>query len=489
MLQILLAFLAISIISTAGYGLVEQLSLQQIMSDQRENIRRLDVAAESIQARLVTMPGVDGVFAPAASTLGSGWSYMPAGLGGINTTVDGVQFQYCPYTPTIGNPNQEIRYADGTTYGIQVKSGVVVGADFGALPPGLSAYRPVAFVIAANKGVSAPPKCSDVRERNGRPFVPGGLVKVVSTPVNVSSGVGTIAASTSDIYVSSEGNGSGRQNDPASLDDALLQWARFKPAQMTIHLVGNVTASAAAWSAFAPELAASSGRLTIDGANFSINAPAGQVPTSGVLSLLNVGISGPTFVVGEGKVINTRGNVILQPGLGGSGLFVLTGGRLNVSNGTLRVAGNAENGVEASGDVVIATGAIAADTKTWSLGIGQGGRLWSTNSTIGDPSARNSQAGLVVSGTTSIVSDASSFVAAASSGNCWISSLANDATFSAATNANGQGSSSAVYANPADPGLSDPSDPVQVAAYQAYRRQVDQLQHARQTNHSNFTCS
>lgn len=488
MLQILLAFLAISIISTAGYGLVEQLSLQQIMTDQRENIRRLDVAADAIQARLVTMPGVEGVFAPAPVTTSSGWSYMPAGLGGINTNVDGVQFQYCPYAPANGTSNAQVRYADGTTYGIQVKSGVVVSSDFGALPAGMSAYRPVAFIIAANKGVPSPPKCSDIRERVGRPYVQGGLVKVISSPVNTSSSVGTIASSTSDLYVSDSGNGSGRQNDPASLDDALLQWAEFKPAQMTIHLTGNATATASVWSRFALAMAASSGRLTIDGAGFSISAPTGQVEVSGVLSLLNVGVSGPTFIVTEGRTMNTRGDVLLQPGLGESGLYVMTGGRLNVTGGALVIGGSAENGVEASGDVVMSAAAIAGNGKTWSLGIGRGGRLWSTNSRIGNTAARNTQSGLVVSGTTSIVSDAGSSVVAASSGNCWISTSANDATYSSATNANGQGSSSAVYPNPVDPGLADPSDPAQVAAYQAYRAAVDARLRARQTNNSNFTC-
>lgn len=493
MLQILLAFLAISIISTAGYGLVEQLSLQQIMSDQRENARRLDVAADAIQARLVSMPGLDGVYAPAPYTTASGWSYMPSGLGGINATVDGIQFQYCPYAPSAGASNDFVRNADGTSYGIQVRSGVVVSSDFGVLPDGIAAYRPVAFIVAAQRGTTSPPKCSAIRERNGRPFVDGGLVKIVSTPVNVSSGVGTIAASTSDLYVKDGGSGSGRLNDPASLDDALLQWARFRPAQMTIHLVGDASASASAWGSFAPQLAASAGRLTIDGGGFSISAPAGQVSTSGVLSLISVSVAGPTFVVGEGKVMNTRGDVSLQPGLGGSGLFVMSGGRLNIASGTLLVGGAAEGGVEVSGDVVISEGTVAAAGRPWSLGIGQGGRLWASGATIGNTGGRNTQAGLVVSGTTSVVSDASSRVVASSAGSCWQSTSASDVTFSPSTNSDGQGSTSAVFADEPDPGLAvaDPSDPgytAAVAAYQAYRRRVDERQRARQTNHSSFQC-
>lgn len=493
MLQILLAFLAISIVSVTGYGLIEQLSLQQIMVDQRENMRRLDVAADAVQGRLVTMPGVEGVFAPAPLNQSTGWSYMPAGLGGINATVDGTPFVYCPVAPVAGNNNVQVKSPGGSSYGVEVKSGVVVGSDYGnvagsAFKAGLTAYRPVAFIIAASRGSQTPPSCTDIGERNGRPFVSGGLVKIVSRPAG-AVGPGTIAASSSDIYVATGSNGSGRLNDPASIEDALLQWSNLRPSAMTIHLVGDVAVgNVDVWNRFASTLGASASRLAIDGAGHSITAPGGQIRSSGVLSMSSLGLNGPTLVVDSGDVLNIQGDVVLQPSTAGSGLYVQQGGRLNVANGTLRIGGAAQNGVEASGDVVVNAGAIASGSGTqWSLGLAGGSRLWSTGSVIGDASSRNGQAAIVVSGTSSVTSDAASRVVASSGNVCWSTLNADDATFSQSSN--GAGARSSVNPDPANPGLSDPEDPALVEQYQAYRRTVDANQHARQTNHSNFICS
>lgn len=493
MLQILLAFLAISIVSVTGYGLIEQLSLQQIMVDQRENMRRLDVAADAIQGKLVTMPGVDGVFAPAPLNQSSGWSYMPAGLGGINSTVDGTPFVYCPVAPVAGVNTDTVKSPGGETYGIQVKSGVVVASDFGnvASTPfnaGLSAYRPVAFIIAAARGSSSPPNCSGISERNGRPFVAGGLVKIVSRPAG-AAGAGTIAASSSDIYVGGSSTGSGRLNDPASIDDALLQWANLRPVSMTIHLVSDVTVSDVnAWQRFASTLGASASRLSIDGAGHSIAAPGGQIRTSSVLTLASVGLVGPTIVVDSGDLLNVQGDVSLLPSVVGSGLYVQQGGRLNVSGGVLRLGGAATNGVEASGDVVVTSGGIASGGATqWSVGLAGGSRLWSVASTIGDTSDRSGLGGIAVSGTSSVTSDTSSVIAASRGNVCWATLDATDATFSQSLN--GGGARSSVIPDPVNPGLSDPNNPQMVDAYQQYRRDVDARQHARQTNHSNFLCS
>jgi hypothetical protein len=496
-LQILLAFLAISIVSVTGYGLIEQLSLQQIMLDQRENARRLDVAAEAIQARLVTIPGYDGVYAPAPYNASSGWSYLPVGIGGIKTTTDAVPFLYCPIAPTAGNGTDQVKMSDGSSYGIEVKAGVVVGSELGSssmpLKSTMAAYQPAAYIIAANRGGTQPPKCSDVSERNGRPFVNGGYVRVVGRP-SAQQVAGTIAASASDVYVSSAGTGNGRfERDATSFDDALRQWIKFRPAAMTIHIIPgeSVTVTdAALWNTFAGSLASSPSRLVIEGNGASISAPAGQVGISANLALSGgdngMTLSGPTLIVQQGDELNTRGNVLLNPATGGSGVYVQQGGRLNVSNGTLRIGGAAANGVESAGDVAISGGAIAASGKSWSLGLTNGGRLSANSSTIGDVSQRNQTAGLAVAGTWSVSSDAASRVAAAGNGICWATLDGNDATFSFSDN--GAGASSAVRADPIYPGTIDPSSQEEVEAYQAYRREIDGRQRARQTNHSNFTC-
>ena len=498
MLQILLAFLAISIISVSGYGLVEQLGLQQVMVDQRENMRRLDVAADAIQARLVSMPGREGVFAPAPLELSSGWSSMPAGLGGINATVDGVPFLYCPVSPVDGTGAGRVSSPDGSSYGVDIQGGVVVASHLTAgdasgqqqLDAVVGSYRPVAFIVAAGRSRSTPPSCGAIRTRNGRPFVVGGLVKIVANPLNpgLAGGVGTIAASTSDIYVSPDGGGSGRQGDPASLDDALSHWVKFRPAEMAIHLTGDVSVrNAGVWNSFVVAMGASSGRLTIDGAGHSVSAPPTQVSTPGTLTLSSVSLVGPTLVVSEGDQLSTVGDVGLVPGGAGSTLYVQPGARLNVGNGTLRMSGASNGGVESAGEVVVTGGSIVGVGKAWSIALTNGGRLSSVRATIGDASQRNSVAGLMVAGASSVTTDNASSVVAAASGQCWSSFSETDVTFRYSDN--GPGSSSAVGVDPGSPPLagSPPTD-AEVQAYQEYRRQVDGRQRARQTNHSSFRC-
>lgn len=497
MLQILLAFLAISIVSVTGYGLMEQLSLQQIMMDQRENARRLDVAADAVAGRLISVAGEPGVFAPAPSLASTGWSALPTELGGIKATVDGIPFLYCPIAPrTPAAGSGSVKSPDGSSYGIEVKGGAVVGSELGnsiALSGVLgSAYHPLALIIAAGRGVQTPPKCTDVQERNGRPFVTGGLVKVVSRPGDVQ-GQGTIAASSSEIYVSPSGGGNGTQSDPASIDDALKQWVNNHPSSMTIHVIGNVTVqNAGVWSAFAGSFSNSASRLTIDGADASITAPAGPLGVSANFSMSGgtggLTLLGPTLVVNQGDEFSTQGSVVLSAvsasGTGESGLYVQQGGRLNVSNGVLRVAG-ANSGVESSGDVAITSGTIFG-SGAWSLALTNGGRLLASSASIGDPSGRNGTAGLAVAGAWSVSSDAASRVIAGGSGTCWSTLDASDTTFS--YSANGAGARSPVLADPSPPAMTDANDPAQVEAYQAYRRDVDARQRARQTNHSNFQC-
>ncbi len=490
MLQILLAFLAISIVSITGYGLVEQLSLQQIMVDQRENARRLDVAADAIAGNLVAVPGLDGVFAPEPFNPSSSWSRLPSAVGGINSTVAGVPFLYCPLGAGAGTPNGAVNFADSSSYDIEVKAGVVVASNL-AIDADLVDFKPVAFIIAAGRDQVAPPSCEDIEVRSGRPFVSGGLVKVVSRPSG-ALGEGSLATSTTDFYVHSSGTGKGRSadlsspNGPTSINDALTHWTKFRPSSMTIHLTSNVTATDPIWTAFIGQLASSPSRLTIEGNGFTLSAPGGAAGSPATLSLTNVSVVGPTFVVSQGDEVNAQGTVSLAPSSGGSGMVVEQGGRLNIANGALLIGGSATNGVEAAGDVIISNAAIAAGSgRDWSLALSGGGRLWSRTGVIGSSASRTNMGGLVVDGAWSVNSE-NSEVAAGNNGLCWQALSANDATFS--HSANGVGSASFVTSDPANPGLTDPSDPAQVEAYQQYRREVDERQRARQTNHSNFIC-
>lgn len=511
MLQILLAFLAISIVSVTGYGLMEQLSLQQIMMDQRENARRLDVAAEAVAGSLVKVAGMPGVYAPVPAVAAGGWSTLPASLGGIKATVDNVPFLYCPIAPNAATSSGNSVAAPGESYAIDVKGDAVVGSSL-AFNSGLANFQPVAFIIAAGRGHSEPPKCSSIGVRNNRPFINGGLVKVVSAPGAIQ-GLGTVSGSSSEIFVTQNGTGKGTANDPASINDALRQWLGVRPSAMTIHISNGstVTVDAGLWGQFAASLSGSASRLTFDGNGVTVVAPSGSVTVPANFSMSGAGtdgitLIGPTLIVEQGGQFNAQGRVNLAPlgGVGSSALYVRQGGRLNIAGGLFMKRSVFDgvnfvfypvNGVEVAGDISI-SGSVSqpsavASSGEWSIGLSNGGRLSSSLSIIGDTGARNTMAGLVVSGAWSVSSDASSQVVAtdpSNGSNCWLAATgSNDATFS--YSGNGLGSRSAVGPmSRVSPGLADPSDPVQVEDYQDYRREVDGRQRALQTNHSNFQC-
>ena len=78
MLQIVLAIIGLSVVSAIGFITIEQFSIMNRMQEQRENTRRLDIAAEGLQGTLGRLPGIDTLVAPAPGTGdGISWSVMP----------------------------------------------------------------------------------------------------------------------------------------------------------------------------------------------------------------------------------------------------------------------------------------------------------------------------------------------------------------------------------------------------------------------------
>lgn len=344
MLQIILAFLAISIVSVTGYSLMEQISLQQIMLDQRENGRRLDVAAEALQASIVSM-GASGTgsFAPAPSFSG-GMSQMPASVGGINRSINNVPFRYCPVVVTPSGAAVLQGETSGSSvalktgsYDLQVNgSGLVTGASL-SIPAEIAAFRPVAFIISAGRD-GAPSFCDEISiAQNGRARVPSGLVRIVSQP-SVADVAGAAGQSISNLYVSNGATGSGRSpNDPASIQSAMRYWSSGRPSSLTIHVADAVSASGSDWDMFNAALAGNGGSLAIigeaSGASIS-GGPASPLVAPGNLSLQNIGLPNVSIRLGAQSSLSLSGSIAL-----GQNAIFSSGGR--------RVSGSANISVPA----------------------------------------------------------------------------------------------------------------------------------------------
>ena len=65
MLQIIFAIIGLTTAASIGFVIIQQIATQTIIQDQRENSRRLDVAAVALEGALGRLPGVDAVLAPA----------------------------------------------------------------------------------------------------------------------------------------------------------------------------------------------------------------------------------------------------------------------------------------------------------------------------------------------------------------------------------------------------------------------------------------
>jgi hypothetical protein len=383
MLQILLAFLALTLVSATGYGLYEQMALQQIMTEQRENIRRIDLAADGIQSRLVNFPGMNGYFAPGAVTGGT-WARIPDGIGGNNKTVSGVDFLYCPVA-SASNEGSVASYGlnSDKSYSAILRTNpdgngqVVVGSSGISLHSSVAALNPVAIIVSAAKSRSNPPSCEDVQIVNGKPYVPGGLARIISKPSQVAS----YGKNSFEFGPSSN----------VSFDDAVDQWISSNPSSVNFSLAGNMTFSSQSdlvtWGKFLSFLSSTGAKVSINGNGFTITAPTSDLFIPSSLSLANVGIIGPRVVIG-------------------------TGDELIVKGSTIKSSGNLET-----------------------LRILEGGKLSSWGSSIGDitGSDRSNQPSIISVGASFIFSDDGSVsggskVAASSTGSCW-ASIASDKNF------------------------------------------------------------
>jgi len=314
MLQLLLAILAITIASVTGWALVEQAHLQQVVSDQRETMRRLDVAAETIQGMAGSLPGSDAVLAPAPS-MGSGayaYAQMPSNKGGFNATANSAPFLYCPLAGQTSTATPAYALPGGSPFSVDLQGGLVIGSSLAPAIPG--SYHAIAVLVAARFDRDQPPSCAAISiGADGRPHVDGGIVRIISAPTGAGSG-NTIGRDTADIYVDATGAGNGRySNSATSIDAALVHWIQFKPSAMTIHVIGTVSASPSIWSDFAASMVHNGATLSITGAPGSaiIGGASGYLPTPARLFISNVSLPGVNVQVGKGSSFSFEGSILL----------------------------------------------------------------------------------------------------------------------------------------------------------------------------------
>lgn len=478
MLQLILAFLAITIVSATGYSLVEQVVVHQKVLEQRENARRLDAVAKSIESNLIAVSGVNGIFAPAPGSVnGISWSTVPLGIKGITSSASGDPFLYCPVGRRTTNGNAGLPEIDmpSGSYKIEVSGGGVIASDL------LSTYSSsgvVAFVIAFKQG--SKPSCGDISFSGNRFSIPNGIVRPV-----YDGGSSTIGLKPGDTRAFV---GSG-----VSIDQALAHWVSANPQTFDIVVSGDVVISDAnVWSNFLSEISSRRSQLSFSapsGSNASITFPSSYINISSNLLIRSNGgtltFSGANLVIKQGGQLSTQGSVAIIGNSAAPAIAVEQGGRLN-SSGSLAMTGlggTVINGVLSAGDVSL-SGADVSSNGQWSMSFATGGRLSTLNSVIG--SSANSLASLLSAGAWSIVSDNSSQVRQSASGDCWKSVGSNDVTF--AFSNNGVGASSSVMADNAAPTLSDPATPEELILFQEWRREVDGKQRSRQSNNSNFQC-
>lgn len=475
MVQVVIAVLAITFAGVSGWILVEQTMLHEVASNQRENSRRLDLAADAVTGALGSVPGSEGLYAPLGSA-GADWQELPANLGAVNETVAGIPFLYCPLGSANSAGSVEVGFAGDESYTAETEAGFVVADDL-SLGSGYSRSAVAAFVVGAGRQVSAPPPCSSIQYLNGNFTVPDGIVRVVGRPQ------GRVTAETekrpTEFYVSATSvDGNGRSaGSPVSIDKALEHWLTFRPTSMTLNIVGTATPSASVWSAFAPALAGSDAEFTVRSESGGVLVtPAGQFPVTRDTTLSNVSISGSFPYVSGGDQLTINGNVSIAPATGtpqSPAVYVDAGGRLAVSDSMLTIRAPGAAGIVSFGDVTVVRSNLLPVNGTGTVAsLLSGSRLLAQSAAFGGSAARPGIAAIYANGAWGFSADATS-IAYGAAGNCWQSEAGVPGDFTFAYSSNGVGAVSTVTPDPAG----------------ASEEELDARRKARSINQSAMTCA
>lgn len=495
MLQLLLTILAVSIASVMGYTLITQLELQNAMQDARENQRRLNVAAEALENKLGRLPNIDNLLAPEPNTSHS-WATLPLSVAGVNSTVSGIRFLYCPIgyassdNSMTGNTAGSVDMGP-TSYGIRTRGGFVVNSDL-ALHPSVVAARPAAILVAAGRNTASPPSCENVRIIDGRASVEGGIAVIVSDHRNGLVDVGSGETTGAEFFVSASGGGNGLSlNSPTSLDAALAHYVKFRPASMTINVLGGVSASASAVDAFSnasrdSELRLRLVGLSVSGAQASISSPSDVLwRTPADTTMRDVSLSRIYPQIGNGDKFRVMGASNIQMGSKRAAFEVLEGGYLEFNRANVQVLGTADRLVLNNGDLSMVSSSIIANTAPDVLAeAGFGSSMVLSGSSLGDTSAaRPAITGIIDNGARYLGGN-SSFVVASSGNSCWGQS--NSQAYALKFSQNGSGASSAVVSESMYPPPGPEASPEQISQYNTL---LGQRNRARQINGSAYTCA
>lgn len=412
MLNLLLSILTIAMASVMGFTLITQIELQNAAQDMRENERRLDAAADALTSRLGRLPNIDRLLAPEPNT-SSAWATLPASISGVNSTVGGIPFLYCPlgyeYNDKYAFGQTSLTVKTGSTlwsnYTVWTRGGYVTDSNL-KIDSELRWKRPVAILVAAGRKGSTPPRCEKVKMVNGRPVVEGGLARVIfdHRDANLYRGVSdphnyhydynnypaeymysNLGQSTgAEFYVANNGSGDGLSIDsPTSLDAALSHFMTYKPVSMSIKIIGSVSIQSgyySNWWFFIQYYSKdSTSRLKISGV-LSEGAPLPKIITSDAsvpweipadTSIENVAFSNMLFIVGNGDRLRLSGKFengaqgvqIGFPAVDQNMIEVLEGGQLKISQADMQVIGRNKRVIFNRGSVSIESSIITS----WSI--------------------------------------------------------------------------------------------------------------------------
>ena len=495
MLQLLLTILAVTMASVMGYTLITQLELQNAAQDMRENSRRLDVASDALTARLGRLPNIDNLLAPAPNTT-FGWSTLPLSISGVNSTVGGIRFLYCPIgyssadNSMPGNGALTVTMGPSANYSARVRGNYVTNSNL-SIDASLSGQRPVAILVAAGRRSSAPPSCSQVRIVNGRPVVEGGLARVISDHRDGNASFGAGESMGVEFFVTDGGAGNGLSpSSPTSLDAALRHYVTYRPASMSITIAGPVAVSGDTWANFVSASRESELRLRVYGVAVSGIGNA-SITTTGSspwylpadTSIQGVSIANARLVVGDGDRLRISGNVTIAPGASVNAVEILEGGDLKLSQAAVSIAGNVDRLIFNLGSVSIESSSIVNNGSVAALlELGQDSSLSLNGANIGSNGSRPAIAAIVDQGARNIIGS-SSFLAASGSSACWTPFTNDDVGLKWSANAVGQSSQVVSETNYVAPGPG--ATPAQI---EQYDRELGERRRARLINSSIYQC-
>jgi len=394
MLNIILGILMVSMVSASGFMIMGQMSLTAAIADQRENSRRLDVAADAVAAKLgaPTDAGRSTLYALAPKSGSTGFAYpqLPDVVAGVHATVGGVPFRYCPYAPDSGPLVVRQQY-------------VVQGP---VAPAALAAFQPAGILVSSGIRGTTPPECDAVRIVDGRLVVDGGLARMISGVKGVSDAQLTDGGSF-EMWVSPGASGNGIDaGHPASLSQAMGIWKGKLPKSMVIHLPpasvfsdddGALSAAFSMPSRPAGTVRSSKLSIVADGVGGAIISANASFDPQGSLAL--VGVNMPQTVIRlashnaasiqSGRVagvdVAAGSSVAFNGGVSVQGGGVVLNGDATVI-GDLEIVGSSSTDliqVPAGGRLVLADAAVVLRGGETKSGIALGGDLTGRGSILG----------------------------------------------------------------------------------------------------------